>query len=692
MEEETQEQPAPPTSSRSPTPPSIPNGNQGASDKVLRRACDCCRKRKVRCDGAEPCGPCKKAAIRCAYLQPPKKKGPKGLRSARVLHALRTIDDTASGGLPAPVSPREHHGAFGNWGWTSATSSPMQVDMAYGQPKSVPPDQQYYRDHAPAAMNADPRSYFPPQQPVQPALYRSYTEPVPILPELPMVLAPILNESKSQRLLGDRFLHYMQLFFGHMFPSMPVIDRNLYLDPRIYADTDTLGTETYCLLCALSAATIVQLDASTPLPYLQPHNRPTDDIFAKECLRERKSYDYITPTSTLSCLTSFFLFAYYGNHESHAKAWFYLQEAITFAETLNMDDEQTYAKLDPVEAQWRRRLYWLLFISERAYAVQRRKRTRLHLSIALPAVFKSEDPHSLNGFVNLITLFSAVDDNFVSAWRGSRRQSLYNEAWLANTQKQLDTAALALNNISETQHLDISVTREWLHVLAWQIGVSNGLIWGMEEAGAGMRLEYPIELARRVVQITNGANKVALDSHGIGMEQKLSDIAGCLADVLRCTAGDTSATYMEGKQYLDILLRTLSSIRGKESRYLKPLLAKMEAPLGHEVQDHHHHQHLPVDSPQHPASFQHTVAVPHDIGHEIIVTPPEGGLRPRTWSMADSVGMLRTLSMSGNLGMPFLVVSGEEWEWQPRRPSGRVYEEVEMRDGGDGGWGMVQAV
>jgi len=175
-------------------------------------------------------------------------------------------------------------------------------------------------------------------------------------------------------------------------------------------------------------------------------------------------------------------------------------------------------------------------------------------------------------------------------------------------------------------------------------------------------------------------------------EQKLSDIAGCLADVLRCTAGDTSPTYMEGKQYLDILLRTLSSIRGKESRYLKPLLAKMEAPLGHDFQGHHHHQHLPVDSPQHPASFQHTVAVPHDIGHEIIVTPPEGGLRPRTWSMADSVGMLRTLSMSGNLGMPFLVVSGEEWEWQPRRPSGRVYEEVEMRDGGDGGWGMVQAV
>ena len=214
-------------------------------------------------------------------------------------------------------------------------------------------------------------------------------------------------------------------------------------------------------------------------------------------------------------MTSFFLFAYYGNHEKHAKAWHYLQEAITFAENLNMDDESSYGKLDPVEAQWRRRLYWLLFITERAYAVQRRKHTRLHSSVQLPAVYESEDPQLLNGFVNLANLFSAVDDNFVRAWRGSRKASLCNEAWLAQTQEQLDKAALALGNITETQQLDISVTREWLHVLAWQMGVSNGLIWGQGQGG--MRLEYPIELAKKVVEITSGANALALDSHGIGM-------------------------------------------------------------------------------------------------------------------------------------------------------------------------------
>lgn len=32
-----------------------------------------------------------------------------------------------------------------------------------------------------------------------------------------------------------------------------------------------------------------------------------------------------------------------------------------------------------------------------------------------------------------------------------------------------------------------------------------------------MRLDYPVELARKVVEITSGASALALDSHGIGM-------------------------------------------------------------------------------------------------------------------------------------------------------------------------------
>lgn len=199
-----------------------------------------------------------------------------------------------------------------------------------------------------------------------------------------------------------------------------------------------------------------------------------------------------------------------------------------------------------------------MLTENRAYAIQRRKNTRLHVSIELPLVFDSEDSRLLNGFVNLIHLFSAIDDNFVHIWRGVHRRFICPASWLTGVQRSLDTVALALEDITETQHLDISVSREWLHALAWQIGVGNGLVW--EKGEGGMRLDYPVELARRVVRITEGATAIALDSHGIGMEQKLSDIAGCLADVLRCSAGDMSDTFAHGRQYLHLLVNKVREL------------------------------------------------------------------------------------------------------------------------------------
>lgn len=506
--------------------------------KPLRRACDCCRKRKVKCDGHDPCTPCKKASIRCAYLQPPKKKGPKGLRSARVLHALRRIDDSASGTPTSPLSP-DHNGHFAGWTWGPQSHPQSPTAIAYHDyqvppqsslppvpPTSIPQQQQHAYTHAgeqPALQSTSQPQYhsqaYAPSSQYQHDASQSWSHPDPMSATseaVPSVSSPASSDRYPQppRIPSDAFQPYVQLFFAHMFPIMPIIDRSVYLDPSLFVNSAMMSPDIYCFLCALCATTIIQLDASIATPPPLRPGKATDDVFAEECIRERRDYDYMS-TSTLSIMTSFFLFCYHGNHERHERAWYYLQESITLAENLCLDDEEAYLKLNAVEAQWRRRLYWLLFITERAYAVQRRKRTRLTPSVTLPAVFESEDPQLLNGFVNLANLFSAVDDSFVSAWRGSRRQSLCNEAWLTKTQKELDDTARVMTNLTETQHLDISITREWLHVLAWQMGVSNGLIWGQGEGG--MRLDYPIELAKKVVEITSSATSVALDSHGIGM-------------------------------------------------------------------------------------------------------------------------------------------------------------------------------
>jgi hypothetical protein len=162
-----------------------------------------------------------------------------------------------------------------------------------------------------------------------------------------------------------RFYRYVELFFTHLYPIMPVLDPNIYLYSNLLRGPSPLTSEEYSLLSALSAITIVQLNLSAAsdersLLVLQP------EALVRECLQERARNDsYLNKPTTTTIITSFFLFGYYGNMEVHGKSRYYLQEAITFAEMINLDDEGVNAELSQSEIQWRRRLFWLLFITER---------------------------------------------------------------------------------------------------------------------------------------------------------------------------------------------------------------------------------------------------------------------------------------------------------------------------------------
>jgi hypothetical protein len=55
---------------------------------AVKRACDGCHRRKVKCDGMQQCRNCENANLNCTYNAIPQKKGPKGSR-AKVISELR---------------------------------------------------------------------------------------------------------------------------------------------------------------------------------------------------------------------------------------------------------------------------------------------------------------------------------------------------------------------------------------------------------------------------------------------------------------------------------------------------------------------------------------------------------------------------------------------------------------------------
>lgn len=79
------------------------------------------------------------------------------------------------------------------------------------------------------------------------------------------------------------------------------------------------------------------------------------------------SEEYSKDGSLDSLRVSFFLHIYYENIDGGgARSLLYLREAITIAQILLLEHESTYISLSEGDQMMHRRVFWLLFISERS--------------------------------------------------------------------------------------------------------------------------------------------------------------------------------------------------------------------------------------------------------------------------------------------------------------------------------------
>ncbi|KAL2191652.1 hypothetical protein L209DRAFT_769055 [Thermothelomyces heterothallicus CBS 203.75] len=298
---------------------------------AVKRACDACHRRKVKCDGITPCRNCSASQLACTYNAVPQKKGPKGSR-AKVINELKETQRQTS--LSAKLQGGINGGALGAG------------------------------------------------------------------------LAP------TPRLLTKETLKAcIDFYFAHMLPTIPILDRQRLEQDAMYMDQNL---DTYCLLTSLCSFVCLQPGMVMPGagvndPFGQDSmfgaNVVTSSLLMEETIRVRKGYDYVASPTVNTLCTSFFLFAVHHGLEMHDKAWFYLREATTLTHMARMNEEQAYMQYDSndsVDASRRRRLYWLLFVTERAYALQHRRPLTLQASINLPPPQEHPaDPFTHNGTTSL---------------------------------------------------------------------------------------------------------------------------------------------------------------------------------------------------------------------------------------------------------------------------------------------------
>jgi hypothetical protein len=382
----------------------ISQSRSTAMTTAVKRACDACHRRKVKCDGINPCRNCSASQLSCTYNAIPQKKGPKGSR-AKVISELRE---------------KQHQ--------TSLTTK-VQNRIA--------------------GINSPP--------------------PAPSLAPTPGLLTPeLIRES-------------VEFFFANMYSTMPILHRQRLEQQALYVDQ---SVDTYCLLTSLCAFMMLQPGMQMPSmsndPYSYENMMPgtnivTATLLLEETLRVRKGYDLLESPSLNTLCTSYFLFAYYYGMELHDKAWFYLREATTIAHMIGMSKEETYMNYDGLEGPRRRRLYWLLFVTERAYALQRQRPLTLQASINLPTA--TDDPTDqlapqLSGFLLLVNLFRPFDDAFVALW--NRAMGECSDSYVSNVQKQLQGVLPAYLNSQESQLAELQMNQQWLKNMQWQMSLAGG--------------------------------------------------------------------------------------------------------------------------------------------------------------------------------------------------------------------------
>ncbi|KAF3066858.1 putative sucrose utilization protein SUC1 [Trichoderma lentiforme] len=469
--------------------------------QAVKRACDACHRRKVKCDGINPCRNCSSAQLSCTYNAIPQKKGPKGSR-AKVISELRETQRQTS--LAAKIHGRINGGP-----------------------------------NAPPASN--------------------------LAPTPGMLTSELVKECS-------------QFFFDHMNAQAPILDRRQVEQQILYMEQNR---DAYCLMASMCA--FVMLQPGMTIPSSDPYNLDvipganivSCQLLLEETLRVRKGYEYLEQITINSLATNFFLFGCYYGQEMHEKAWYYLREATTMIQMVGMNKEEYYMQLDVAEAARMRRIYWLFFVIERAYAIQRQRPLTLQATINLPTL--GDDPtdplaHQLNGFILLVNLFRPFDDAFTSMWNKAR--SHLSSQSIVSLQKLLnDTVQRAL--CQDPSWNDVHTNQQWLKNMVWQL--SNGVVAGGEDS---ISYQFPGTMSRELLL------KMASHFPGQGMElltsgllEKLIECAYSMTEYLAMQPASRDPFAQGPHEHLAQIINIVSASRNGDYRFLPLLMSKVSEVL-----------------------------------------------------------------------------------------------------------------
>ncbi|KAF1932539.1 uncharacterized protein M421DRAFT_416166 [Didymella exigua CBS 183.55] len=446
--------------------------------KVIPKACDACRRRKVKCNGQQPCSGCMSASLLCAYDSPRKQGGNRGAR-ATVLNELRGFNVQRA----TAASP------------TSASSGSI---------------------HSPPAT--------------------------PFEPEASFVQACV-----------NAYLCRIQLV-------VPILSQHALETEVQLAKTSPASLQFVIALCAYvanfgNALTETQRERHSSFKMDLGRQSLEDALRMQDPKR-------VTEPNPRSMLISFFLYGAHAGLGDYQQGWFYLREATTLFTMLKKDAVSWY------DSRANSCMFWILLISERSHGVRRSRPITLQVTSSSPTLVGSQTP----GLQLLASIFRPLDEIFFAVWNGSSESC--SKEWLLELERDVRIALPSMLELSNEEMANLRVTQFWLRIKLWELFPRFGFL-STESVYECLTFRYPVAVATELTILAMKLPITSLQVHGVGMTEKVFDIACAVADVLPFISVSASQMELGPVDYLTQVVSVLAKLPGGTDKFVPLLLAKI---------------------------------------------------------------------------------------------------------------------
>lgn len=338
--------------------------------------------------------------------------------------------------------------------------------------------------------------------------------------------AHMVHQRLSEMISGRIVDYCTERFFDRLHPTIPILTPAYVARLRAISLSPESGLEGLCVLVGMCGQVLLQTEEPEELFHqgaIPEKNLAFGRLLLETAISAYQALPRRSPVSIDMCLFTFFLYACEAVLFHHSRAFRFLRETTSLLILFRPEDTDDVTRLVA------NRLFWVLLISERSHAIRYRRPITLQITDQTQSL-GSDDP-SLSGFWSLAGLFRPIDTSFIALLNHETLAISPTPESLNYVETKVNSALSPGSELFDTQKANLRVTQLWLRVIIWQLRLHLGYL--VEESYQhSLTYRYPIDVARDLMLSTRDLPASSFKVHGVGLTEKLFDIASSLVDVL----------------------------------------------------------------------------------------------------------------------------------------------------------------